>query len=327
MPSSTPTADYDSPWKEAVERFFPAFLSFFFPDIHEAVDWAVAPDFMDGELQHVVRNATTGRRHTDKLVRVRLRTGRSLRLLIHIEVQSQFDPTFARRMFVYYYRLADRFDDPVISVAVLADDRKNWRPSAYEESVLGHEVSMRFPMVKLYDYRERRAALAADANPFALVVEAHLSAQDTATQAGARRGAKLRLVRRLYDAGYAREDLLELYRLIDWLMALPAAEERLFLQDIAVVEEEARMRYISSAERIGREDGLAQGIAQGRQEGKVEGRQEGKVEGQRKALRRIVTMRFGAASQELENRIAAADEAVLDDLLARAITAAEARDL
>ncbi len=319
MSSSMPPADYDSPWKEAIERFFPAFLAFFFPTIHAAVDWTVAPDFMDGELQQVVRDATTGRRHADKLVRVRLRTGSALWLLVHIEVQSQVDPTFAQRMFVYYYRLTDRFDEPVVSLAVLADEGRGWRPSTYEDALLGREVMLRFPMVKLHDYRERREALTTDANPFALVVEAHLSAQDTAAQVGRRRGAKLRLVRRLYDAGYTQEDLLELYRLIDWLLALPPPQERLFLQDVEVLEEEVRMRYVSSAERIGREDGLEQG----RQEGVALGR----LEGQRKALRQIVATRFGVVSSDLEVRIAGADEAVLDDLLARAITIATAAEL
>jgi len=320
---NTPRADYDSPWKEAIERFFPDFLAFFFPLIHEAVDWTITPDFMDGELQHVVRNATTGRLHTDKLVRIQRHTGDVLRLFIHIEVQSQYDAEFAERMFDYYRRLRDRFDEPVVSVAVLADAGKTWRPSTYEQSLLGHEITMRFPMVKLYDYRAEREALAASRNPFALVVEAHLSAQDTAGLAPVRRGAKLGLVRQLYRVGYMKEDLLELYRLIDWLLDLPMVEERLFLQDVAEIEEEVRMRYITSAERIGREDGLAEGLA----EGLVLGKLEGALEGQRKALRRIVAARFGAVSPDLEARLAAADETVLGDLLMRAITVVTIADL
>ena len=47
----------------------------------------------------------------DKLFRVHLRNGTDLLLLIHIEVQSQHDPDFARRMFVYYYRQLYRLID------------------------------------------------------------------------------------------------------------------------------------------------------------------------------------------------------------------------
>ncbi len=33
--------DYDSPWKEALERFFPEFLALLFPAIYAQIDWSV----------------------------------------------------------------------------------------------------------------------------------------------------------------------------------------------------------------------------------------------------------------------------------------------
>jgi len=36
---------------------------------------------------------------------------------------------------------------------------------------------------------------------------------------------KLRLIRRLYERGYARQDVLELLRFIDWVLTLPAGLE------------------------------------------------------------------------------------------------------
>jgi hypothetical protein len=50
MTAKHPTAetslknDYDSPWKEALERFFPEFLALLFPAIHAQIDWRVAPE-------------------------------------------------------------------------------------------------------------------------------------------------------------------------------------------------------------------------------------------------------------------------------------------
>jgi hypothetical protein len=35
---STTASDFDSPWKDALELFFPAFLEFFFSRVHAAVD-------------------------------------------------------------------------------------------------------------------------------------------------------------------------------------------------------------------------------------------------------------------------------------------------
>jgi hypothetical protein len=58
-----PRADYDSPWKEIIERLFPQFMTFFFPAIHAAIDWSMPYQFLDKELQQVVRAAELGR-HT-----------------------------------------------------------------------------------------------------------------------------------------------------------------------------------------------------------------------------------------------------------------------
>ena len=75
MPSLTPVepADYDSPWKEAIEQYFPDFMAFFFPEIHAGIAWDQGYEFLDSELERVVRDATIGRRYADKLVKVFLR--------------------------------------------------------------------------------------------------------------------------------------------------------------------------------------------------------------------------------------------------------------
>ncbi len=36
---SLPESDYDSPWKEALEKYFEPFMLFFFPVVHAAIDW------------------------------------------------------------------------------------------------------------------------------------------------------------------------------------------------------------------------------------------------------------------------------------------------
>ena len=61
--------DYDSPWKEALEHYFPEFLTLLFPGIQKQIDWSQGHQFLDKELQQVVREAETGRRYADKLER------------------------------------------------------------------------------------------------------------------------------------------------------------------------------------------------------------------------------------------------------------------
>ncbi|WPL19024.1 hypothetical protein Thiowin_04128 [Thiorhodovibrio winogradskyi] len=62
--------DYDSPWKEALERFFPEFLALLFPAIHAEIDWSKGVQFLDKEFQKIVCEAKTTRRYADKLVGV-----------------------------------------------------------------------------------------------------------------------------------------------------------------------------------------------------------------------------------------------------------------
>lgn len=37
--------DYDSPWKEIIELYFPRFLEFFFPLAHATIDWTQPYEF------------------------------------------------------------------------------------------------------------------------------------------------------------------------------------------------------------------------------------------------------------------------------------------
>src|SRR5262249_54447046 len=114
-----PSQELDTPRKGAIERYFPEFLAFFFPVAHAEIDWERDYAFLDTELRQVVRDAELGRRPADKLVRVWWRDLGETWLLIHIEVQGQYDAGFAKRMYVYNYRTFDRFDRPVFSFAVL----------------------------------------------------------------------------------------------------------------------------------------------------------------------------------------------------------------
>jgi hypothetical protein len=56
-----------------------------------------------------------------------------------------------------------------------------------------------------------------------------------------RRVWKLRLVRGLYERGYSREDIQQLFRFIDWLMELPEDLDEQFRQDVQQFEEEKQM--------------------------------------------------------------------------------------
>src|SRR5262245_17399944 len=224
-------SEFDSPWKEVLDRYFEAFMAFFFPQAHAEIDWARGYEFLDKELQKIIREAEVTKRLVDKLVKVWLKNGQEAWVLIHIEVQGQHETEFERRMYVYNYRLFDRYNRKVATLVILTDERKDWRPSSHSYNLFGCTVGITFPAVKLIDFAAAEAALEANPNPFATVALAHLKTLQTRGKPDERRAWKFRLVKGLYERGLSAEDVRQLFRIIDWMMDLPRPLEALFQQE------------------------------------------------------------------------------------------------
>lgn len=263
--------EYDSPWKEAIENYFQECIEFFFPVAAQGIDWKRGYTFLDKELQQVVRDAELGQRFVDKLVQVWQLNGEEKWVLIHLEVQSYEETNFPQRMYVYHYRLFDRYNRSIASLAILGDDRPTWKPNQFSDELWGCEIKFKFPIVKLLEYSQQWTELEASSNPFATVVMAHLKAKETRQDNQGRKQWKVNLTKRLYEKGYQREDIINLFRFIDWVMKLPEELENSFWQEVTQYEEEKKMPYITSVERRGIEQGLQQGLQQGKVEGFIEG--------------------------------------------------------
>ncbi len=299
-------ANYDSPWKEALNFYFPQFLEFCFPDIYQDIDWEQGYETWDTELQEIVRDAEIGDRLADKLVKVYLRQQQQeVFLLVHVEVQGSVDLDFPKRMFIYNHRIFDRYDRQVISLAVLGDEQKSWSPNSYGYQIRGFTSYLEFPMVKLLDYQEQGNLLEESTNPFAIIIMAHLTAKKTTNHPEERFQGKLRMVRRLYERGYNREQILELFRLIDWMMVLPPGLEQEFRVEYKRYQEEQKMPYITSIERLAKEEGKA----------------EERLVTTRQHIIAILTMRFGQVSESLTATINKIEDlAQLEQLLLRSVT-------
>ncbi|MFN8493726.1 MAG: DUF4351 domain-containing protein [Caldilineaceae bacterium] len=285
--------NYDSPWKEVITHFFDSFLAFFFADIYEAVDWTRPPEFLDKELQQISVEAKIRRRLADTLVKVWLRNGTEVWVLIHIEVQGRHDPDFERRMFVYYYRIFDRYDRPIVSLAVLADSVRKWRPAEFQSELFNSGVQFRFRSAKLLDYAKRLDELETNNNPFAVVVIAHLQTQATRRKINERYTAKFQLMRRLYERGYPAERIRQLFRFIDWIMVLPEELAQEFKRELHAYEETRKMPYVTSIERIAIEEGRQKGLQEGLQEGLQQGLQQGAYQTAIQLVLRLLTRLFG----------------------------------
>ncbi len=71
------------------------------------------------------------------------------------------------------------------------------------------------------------------------------------------------MVRRLYEQGLQREEVINLLAFIDWMLTLPLELEREFRREVEQIEKERQMLYVTSFERIGIEKGIEQGTKGG----------------------------------------------------------------
>ena len=314
--------DYDSPWKDILDLQFEEFMAFF-PDAHAQIDWQAGHEFLDKELQKITMDAALGRRMVDKLAKVYLKDGQEHWVLVHVEVQTQPATDFAERMFVYHYRIRDRFDARCATFGVLADDDPAWRPVEFRDELLGTEVVMRFSTAKLLDYEADLAALEDEANPFALVVMAHAGTRATAADPRARLDWKFGLTRRLFERGYRRQEIVSLYRFIDWVMLLPEALATEYEQRVDEYQEKQRMEYLSTMERRAMERGRQAGLLEGVQQGIL----QGELSGRASTVQRLLARRIGTLSKEDEQRIRSLSVTMLDRLADELLDFAEPGDL
>jgi hypothetical protein len=282
------TANYDEPWKEALTEYFEAFLHFFFPEVHQLIDWTKIPESLEKELKRITASAKTKKRFADKLYKAWLLEGQEVWILIHIEIQSQYEENFPQRMYIYNYRAFDLYQKPVISLAILGDERVNWRPDSYNYTIAGCEVSLKFPTVKLLDYEERWTELEASSNPFAIIVMAHLKTKATTGKLPEREQWKWRLIRGLYEKEFEREQIIKLFEIIDNMMTLSPELQSSLESKIKQFEEERTMPLMSNME--------LRGIEQGKEIGK----EIGALENARDFVKTVLQARLGEVPLDVE---------------------------
>lgn len=301
-------SDYDSPWKMALDAYFKEFLDLLFPKIHVQINWSQGYGFLDKELQQITVNANSGRRYADKLIKVYAKDGLETWVLIHVEIQGEPEEAFAQRMYTYNYRLRDRYQVDVVSLAVLADTRASFRPTEFNYQRWGCKLNFTFPITKLIDWEHCWDKIESSNNVFALVVMAQIHAKrlkDAATL----EQVKVGLIRLLYERGYSREQVIELFNIIDWMIQLPQGLEQSFVQKVYDIQEETQMAYINTIERYERRMAVEEGVQLGIHEGRLE------------ALQNLIQIKFGDLPDWAQLHLKQATQKQIEDWTAAILTA------
>jgi hypothetical protein len=321
----------DGGWKQIMDDYLQEFFRFFFPRVHAAIDFGRGCQSLDKELAKIMIGAEVGDREADKLLEVHWHDGGDEWVLVHVEVQAQRDQDFAQRMCVYNGRIWERYGRPVVSLALLVDADPHFRPNRYVREKAGCRLTFTFPVVKLLSHRTTRE-LEDDPSPMAVVSLVQLSKLRAGSDADRRYEFKLALARALYRRGYGREDVLKLFRFLDYVLTLPAELSQRFDSELETLEKDLNMPYITSIERNalarGIEQGREQGIEQGIERGIEKGQHEGILKGVKYLLRQTLEVRFGASPESLLLKIEQCqDVAALRALHQQALTASSVEEL
>ena len=172
---------------------------------------------------------------------------------------SSRPPPDGPRIALYTAGLTWSFRERVLTLVVLADLRRNWRPDEDVFRVATFEARIKFPICKLLDrletdWRDQHSLPV-------LLARAQIEALRTASDPEGRYRAKWQLVRGLYDLGYNTDELRQIFALIDWMMHLRTDLEERFRVELSILEEERRMPYVTSIERLARAEGESRGRA------------------------------------------------------------------
>ncbi len=118
---------------------------------------------------------------------------------------------------------------------------------------------------------------------------AHATAKDDLT----RKDSKFRLIRMLYQRRYERQDILELFRYIDWMLQLPKLLEEQLYQAIEAMEQEEQMPYVTAIGRYA------------------------EVRGEAQTLRRQIQLKYNEIPDWVTDKINQADKSQLDQWVER----------
>jgi predicted transposase/invertase (TIGR01784 family) len=253
--------DHDRLFKELLSTFFLEFLELFLPQVADRVD----PNSLTLLPQEYFADLTSGEKHVvDLLAQVAL-AGEDVGFLIHVEAQATSKADFARRMFLYFARLYQKYLRPIYPVVVFSFDQP------LREEPITHTVE--FPDLKVMEFNFRAIQLNRlnwrdylnHANPVAAALMAKM--QIAPAERPLVKIECLRLLATL-KLDPARTQLISGF--IDTYLQLNNQEEQVFQVEIARLvptEQEGIMQIVTSWMERGIEQGIEQGIERGIERG------------------------------------------------------------
>lgn len=244
--------DYDGAWKDVLDAYLEEFILLCWPEKHKEIDWEKGYKMIDKEF---IGSPQGSRQYLDKLIEFYLKDGSSTSILLHIEIERSNRNIFLKRIFHYRIHLECFYPDQIIAtLAILIDDSKKWRPFKFRKQCWGSYIEVGFPHIKILDFESRVSELEASNNPFASIILAQLTISQHKDDES-KLDIKYRIIQRLYEKNFSREDIIRIFNFLERVMVLPDELELEYIKEVTKIEEERKVAYINSIERRGIQQG------------------------------------------------------------------------
>lgn len=273
--------DQDGLWKKIIGELFDDFLLFFTPELYEQINFKQEPIFLDKELFQEVVDEKKGRRYADRLAKVQLKNGQEKWILIHVEVQSSNENEFSKRMFQYFYRIYDMYEEEIVAIAVHTSLENIHQMKKFKYNYFGTELSYSYNNYKIENYTDED--LVQSENIFSKVVFAAKAMNRMKNEDEKRYRFKRTLMKELvHSQKYSRTAIIAVLYFIDYLLQLPEElTERLSKEIGPAIRKEQGLMELYNEENAsptilrsfaeqwdegvekGRAEGLERGLKQG----------------------------------------------------------------
>ena len=137
-------ADYDSHFKELMTHFSFQFIKRFLPDMYPYIDLDVPIELLEQEFPSSLRPKKKGRKITDKLMKVRMRSGEDHIILTHVEVHSTGESTFAKKMYLYNSVIYLQRNTDITALAIFTTEHYPTEHNSYVRDCFGTKVVYTF---------------------------------------------------------------------------------------------------------------------------------------------------------------------------------------
>lgn len=224
--------DFDARWKELIHVFTEEFIAFFLPSLYPLVNFSKPPEFLEQELAKLAAGTErSGKKITDKLIKLYLKNGEEQFVLVHIEVEGDAPSAYSKEIFKYYYRALDQHEVDIATIVVYVGDKVPRQHNVYTRHFHGTELTFKFNSYLVKQQNE--ADLMASDNIFAFAILANLYVLQSKNQYDKRMAFKTHLIALLRKKNYKQETIRHLLVFIWYLVLLPKDQNQQLLFNLS----------------------------------------------------------------------------------------------